>query len=295
MSEREEMRMDAYYYGFDKTGEHAVDKVLSAVACAGKALHHTDEWSTYVVEGDYGHGEKLTPIEWIQNAAKEAAKETAQLRAELEQARVENEQLSKRLRDGIASGDRVCDNPVCDAVIIRRDSGRRECAHGHPLRWVAIDSQKDVLSRAEAAEAELEQARVRIAELECWANSYSDVRAHVNMCKELEQARAERDEAVARLGRADFMVDAAFERGRASTLIEQHGSISEVEAKPAPAPAAGAVGVERLRAMAEEWHKPADRRRFIDDKTRGGFELGRDECADELLALANEAAADGEG
>jgi hypothetical protein len=112
---------------------------------------------------------------------------------------------------------------------------------------------------------------------------------------ELEQARAERDEAVARLGRADFMVDAAFERGRASTLIEQHGSISEVEAKPAPAPAAGAVGVERLRAMAEEWHKPADRRRFIDDKTRGGFELGRDECADELLALANEAAADGEG
>jgi hypothetical protein len=55
------------------------------------------------------------------------------------------------------------------------------------------------------------------------------------------------------------------------------------------------VAASKLRELAEEWHKPADRRRFTDDKTRGGFELGRDECADELLALANEAAADGEG
>jgi hypothetical protein len=182
-------------------------------------------------------------------------------------------------------------NYYCDA------SGGRRIGYGVKTpEWCphrpAIDPDVGDVAQLRA---ELEQARIRIAECECWANSFSDVRAHVNMCKELEQARAERDEAVARLGRADFMVDAAFERGRASTLIEQHGSISEVEDKPAPAPAAGAVGVERLRAMAEEWHKPADRRRFIDDKTRGGFELGRDECADELLALANEAAADGEG
>jgi hypothetical protein len=163
-----------------------------------------------------------------------------------------------------------------------------------------------------ALAAEAVQLRERLAELEAESRDFKALgkrgeeaeqhlreveqqRDAAQLRAELEQARAERDEAVARLGRADFMVDAAFERGRASTLIEQHGSISEVEDKPAPAPAAGAVGVERLRAMAEEWHKPADRRRFIDDKTRGGFELGRDECADELLALANEAAADGEG
>jgi hypothetical protein len=160
--------------------------------------------------------------------------------------------------------------------------------------------------------AEAVQLRERLAELEAESRDFKALgkrgeeaeqhlreveqqRDAAQLRAELEQARAERDEAVARLGRADFMVDAAFERGRASTLIEQHGSISEVEAKPAPAPAAGAVGVERLRELAEEWHKPADRRRFTDDKTRGGFELGRDECADELLALANEAAADGEG
>lgn len=33
-------RMDAYYYGFDSTGVDDIDRLLSAVACAGKAFHH---------------------------------------------------------------------------------------------------------------------------------------------------------------------------------------------------------------------------------------------------------------
>ena len=66
------MRMDAYYYGFDPTGVPEIDRILSAVACAGKAFHHTEDWGD--VASEYpGHVGK-TPVEWIQNAANDAAK-----------------------------------------------------------------------------------------------------------------------------------------------------------------------------------------------------------------------------
>jgi hypothetical protein len=39
------LRMDAYYYGFEPTGNHAIDRILSAVACAGKAYHNTCDWT----------------------------------------------------------------------------------------------------------------------------------------------------------------------------------------------------------------------------------------------------------
>lgn len=65
------LRMSAYYYGFTHTGVEQIDKILSAVACAGKAFHHTDCWNdeTFPYEGHTG----ASPIEWIQNAANEAA------------------------------------------------------------------------------------------------------------------------------------------------------------------------------------------------------------------------------
>ena len=69
---KSELRMDAYYYGFDKTGVEAIDLILSAVACAGKAYHHTNEWNdecSYVAQNMRGK----TPVEWIQNAANDAA------------------------------------------------------------------------------------------------------------------------------------------------------------------------------------------------------------------------------
>jgi hypothetical protein len=66
-----DLRMDAYWYGFDKTGVDEIDKILSAVACAGKAFHNTAYWSE---EASHSHHAGETPIEWIQNAANEAAK-----------------------------------------------------------------------------------------------------------------------------------------------------------------------------------------------------------------------------
>lgn len=67
----DKLRMDAYYYGFGSTGVPEIDKILSAVACAGKAYHHTECWQNDC-EPYKGHSGN-SPVEWIWNAAKEAA------------------------------------------------------------------------------------------------------------------------------------------------------------------------------------------------------------------------------
>jgi hypothetical protein len=85
-----ELRMNAYYYAFDETGERAIDRVLSAVACAGKAEHHTTYWSDEhePYEGHVG----TTCVDWIQNAAVDAAAEIASLRKRLADAELELKQ-----------------------------------------------------------------------------------------------------------------------------------------------------------------------------------------------------------
>jgi len=111
-----ERRMDAYYYGFDKTGVEVVDKILGAVACAGKAYHHTDDWNEKT-NFPYDDHTGETPIEWIQNAAKEAA------------ARIEA--LEKAL-EAIAEGD----VPRKHTKIFRKDgvlSKHDACEHGRVM------------------------------------------------------------------------------------------------------------------------------------------------------------------
>ena len=66
-------RMDGYYIGFESTGNVHIDKILGAVACAGKAYHHTDCWGDETRPYDDHTGRD--PNEWIQNAANEAARE----------------------------------------------------------------------------------------------------------------------------------------------------------------------------------------------------------------------------
>lgn len=68
-------------------------------------------------------------------------------------------------QEPLRTGDRLCDKPGCLAVTIRRASGKRVCAEGHPPRFVVIDSQDDVLARAEKLEAELAEARATIEQL----------------------------------------------------------------------------------------------------------------------------------
>lgn len=68
---REQLRMNAYYYAFYPTGCYPVDRILSAVACAGKAFHNTDCWTEECAPYDGHFGEM--PIDWIQNAANDCS------------------------------------------------------------------------------------------------------------------------------------------------------------------------------------------------------------------------------
>lgn len=70
------LRMDAYYYGFDSTGCEPVDRVLAAVALAGKLLHSTEGWGDDLWYGDPG------PVEIIEHFARDAAIEVERLTAE---------------------------------------------------------------------------------------------------------------------------------------------------------------------------------------------------------------------
>lgn len=71
MSDSKDWRLDAYYYSFSRTGNDAIDRILSAVACAGKGYHHTDGWSEEAPQREHLRG--ATYVEQIQNAAIDAA------------------------------------------------------------------------------------------------------------------------------------------------------------------------------------------------------------------------------
>lgn len=65
------LRMDAYYYSFERTGVGVIDAILSAVATAGKAYHNTSEWAEGWSDEDSGDTSHAARI---QAAADEAAR-----------------------------------------------------------------------------------------------------------------------------------------------------------------------------------------------------------------------------
>lgn len=77
-------RYDAYYYGFNPTEEDSVNKILSAVAIAGKGYHHTDGWTEE--KDDYSDYTGGSYAGWIENSAKECAREITKLKKALEVA-----------------------------------------------------------------------------------------------------------------------------------------------------------------------------------------------------------------
>ena len=66
----ETMRMDAYYFGFDRTGNILIDRILSAVAVAGKWAHHTEQWND---DEDWKGEPMISQASRIQAAANAAA------------------------------------------------------------------------------------------------------------------------------------------------------------------------------------------------------------------------------
>lgn len=70
----DQLRMNAYYYSFEKTGVVEIDRILSAVAMAGKAYHETNQWKDGTYTEQLTYGGKITPVELIQEMANRAAK-----------------------------------------------------------------------------------------------------------------------------------------------------------------------------------------------------------------------------
>lgn len=67
------MRLDAYHYSFESTGNELVDELLSAIACAGKAYHHTERWGEKTEKYEEFH-QGDSPVDWIQNSANKLVK-----------------------------------------------------------------------------------------------------------------------------------------------------------------------------------------------------------------------------
>lgn len=95
-------RMGAYYYWFDRTGEPAIDAILSAVAYAGKAFHGTEDWD--LTDVNYGpiRGD-MSAVDVIQAAANEAARQLSHP-APAEQAWREGYDTGKRDYAGSVMG-----------------------------------------------------------------------------------------------------------------------------------------------------------------------------------------------
>ena len=83
MTPEKRLHLQAYYYGFSETDVRPIDLILRAVSAAGKLFHHTDQWASeidYPVENVRGSA----PVDWIQNAADDAAATLATTRAALD-------------------------------------------------------------------------------------------------------------------------------------------------------------------------------------------------------------------
>lgn len=169
-----------------------------------------------VAQWDLGMAEKLTSTYYYGNTSHVFA--PGSNGAEMVR-RIHEAGLAIGLGAGIAhpseTGARVCDKPGCLAGVVRKDDGARVCAEGHPLRWVAIDSQADVLAELAALREAKEAAERDISEMEYLrqqavleaANLQNMVsierHASSELLKHAAAARCERDTARAALEQAE--------------------------------------------------------------------------------------------
>lgn len=68
----------------------------------------------------------------------------------------------------------VCDHPACTAAVVRRDDGRRECAHGHPAKWVSIALFRKVESQRDDAVAKLNELEITHEHLKQTQQHYAE-------------------------------------------------------------------------------------------------------------------------
>lgn len=133
-----DLRLNAYYYGFSATGHPLIDIILSAVACAGKAYHHTDNWNEEIRPYEEAF-QGSTCAEWIQRAAEDAAfmlvqkdREIAGLITQLRQCRREAFEEAAKIADEKAASENAAGARAYEAgrfgVSTCRDAGMESAA-----------------------------------------------------------------------------------------------------------------------------------------------------------------------
>lgn len=114
----EKLRMQAYYYGFSETGKRPIDLILSAVACAGKSYHSTEDWLNECQSWTHLRGN--TPADWIQNAADDAAADYDALQARV----VELDSLSMLSAKELGECMQQRDTALADLATAREECER---------------------------------------------------------------------------------------------------------------------------------------------------------------------------
>lgn len=151
MSEAE-LRMDAYYYGFTFTGVREIDMILSAVACAGKAYHHTNNWSEETPAYEYHEG--ATPVDWIQNAADKAAAAWNR-RARAEQAERERDEAREALHYANGTAELAMKHRDTAEARVKELEDRLRCGEGSDRERQLLRKLEKLVTRVRALEAAL--------------------------------------------------------------------------------------------------------------------------------------------
>lgn len=209
--EQTELRMRAYYYGFEATGDREIDKILSAVARAGKAFHHTESWSDETYDPVTKEYTGPSHVDLIQHAADKAAEHH---RAEVEllhsHITAHEDTMEKMIANGNDRENRL-QKQRADVERLTRErdawieTARQHCGNEEYYRglvqrigktfgvaaYTSDDGsvQQDVLCAkvpelAESSESALAAAQKRIAELEGAA------RETLNMLDNLDREQA---------------------------------------------------------------------------------------------------------
>ncbi len=119
------MRLHGYYFGFVPTGNDDIDRILSAVACAGKAFHSTEFWSDDGYEPWEPTHRGSSCIEWIQNAALDAAAKVAADRADADAYRALRAEAEAALAYGKATGMKIARPPRMSPATVSIVMGAR--------------------------------------------------------------------------------------------------------------------------------------------------------------------------
>lgn len=116
----------------------------------------------------------------FEERAEQAERERDALKAEVEHKHSMLERDLAEAREALyevtlGGAARVCDTPGCSTAIIRRDSGARVCAAGHPERWVDVSALRQAERERDAAQNRFEAMAENNVDLGCSRDAAFDL------------------------------------------------------------------------------------------------------------------------